>query len=283
MPEANEGQGATEGNQGQGEDNGQGQQAADWRAGLDPSIKDHPCLKDFKDPMDVAKSYVNVQKLIGVDKLPMPPNDAKPEVRDQFLNIVFDRLGRPKEAKEYKLTEVKLPDGVKLNTAPEALDALKTQAHKLGLLPHQLDGLYSWYMNDMANKLVEHDKGITKAKEDAEAALRQEYGQAYDSKVSKAQALLNKFAGDDYKALLDKGLGNDPAVVRFMSKMAEAISEDTFQKGGSESTMTPDEAKREIPKVMSQLQSMQQSNPEYKELLKRKRDLFTMAYPEGQA
>jgi hypothetical protein len=229
--------------------------------------------------MDVVKSYVNVQPLIGVDKLPIPPKDAKPEVREKFLNEAFDRLGRPKEAKEYKLTDVKLPDGVNIKSSPEALDALKTQAHKLGLLPHQLDGLYSWYMNDTASKVVAHEQGIVKARQDAEAALRQEFGAAYDGKVAKAQELLKRFAGDDFKSLLDKGLGNDPAVVRFMSKMAETISEDTVTRGTSEVTMTPQEAKNEIPKVMEQLTKMQQSDPGYKELVARKRVLYEMAFP----
>lgn len=254
----------------------------DWRSDIDVSIKDHPSLKDFKSPADLAKSWVEAQKLIGVDKLPMPPKDAKPEVREKFLNDVYDRLGRPKEAKEYKITDVKLPEGVDLKIAPDAVEALKTEAHKLGLLPHQLDGLYKWYVTDTANKVKAHNDGLTKEKQDTEAALRSEFGAAYDAKVAKAQELLNKFAGNDYKVLLDKGFGNDPAVVRFMAKMAETISEDTFAKGGAEATMTPEEAKAEIPKVMDMLSKMEQSHPEYKSLVARKRQLYEMAYPEGK-
>jgi len=250
----------------------------DWRTGLDPEIKDHPCLKDFKSEKEVVKSYVSVQRLIGVDKLPIPPADAKPEVREKFLNDVYDRLGRPKEAKDYKLSEIKLPDGVKFNIDPKGVDVLKTEAHKLGLLPHQLDGLYKWYMTDTANKVKAYNENIVKERQDSEAALRSEFGAAYDGKIAKAQELLNKFGGNDYKQLLDSGFGNNPAVIRFMSKMAEAISEDTFEKGGGEVTMTPDEAKKEAAKVTQQLVNMQQSDPEYKDLLKRKRELYEMAY-----
>lgn len=257
-------------------------QAADWRTGLDPEIKDHPCLKDFKNEKEVVKSYVNVQRLIGVDKLPMPPADAKPEAREKFLNDVYDRLGRPKESKDYKLGDVKLPEGVNLKVDPKGVDVLKAEAHKLGLLPHQLDGLYKWYMTDTANKVKAYNENIVKERQDSEAALRSEFGAAYDAKVAKAQELLNKFGGNDYKQLLDSGFGNNPAVIRFMSKMAEAISEDVFEKGGGEVTMTPDEAKKEIPKVMEQLTHMEQSNPEYKDLLKRKRYLYEMAFPEGK-
>jgi len=273
------GSGAGQAEAGQGEAGKAATVATDWRAGLDASIKDHPCLKDFKDPLDVAKSYVNVQKLIGVDKLPIPPADAKPEVRDQFLNIVFDRIGRPKEAKDYKITEIKLPDGVSAKTDPAFVEELKTTAHKLGLLPNQVDGLYSWYMNKAGSKAKEIEDSTVKARQDAEAALRSEFGAAYDGKVKKAQELLNKFAGDDYKALLDKGLGNDPAVIRFMAKMAEAISEDTFQKGSGEATMTPAEAQKELATIREQLVKMDKSNPEYRELLKRRNTVMEMANP----
>jgi len=269
---------------GQGAGSGEGGQAAnaggaDWRSGLDPEIKDHPCLKDFKSEKEAVKAYVSAQKLIGVDKLPLPPKDAKPEVREQFLNTVFDRLGRPKEAKEYKITDVKLPDGIDLKTSPEAIEALKVEAHKLGLLPNQLDGLYKWYMTDAASKLKAHGEAQEKAKQDAEASLRQEMGAAYQGKLAKASQLLQKFAGDDYKNLIESGFGNNPAVIRFMAKMAESISEDTFTKGSGEATMTPQEALKEIPTVQKKLQEMDQSNPEYKPLLERKKQLYAMAYP----
>lgn len=274
-----EGQGAGQAGQGDAGQGGQGSQAADWRSGIDVSIKDHPSLKDFKTPADLAKSWVEAQKLIGVEKLPMPPKDAKPEVREQFLNTVYDRLGRPKEAKEYKITDIKLPEGVNFKIDPAGIDALKVEAHKLGLLPHQLDGLYKWYMMDTINKVKSYNDNATKEKQDSEASLRSELGMAYDGKLAKAQGMLNKFAGNDYKALLDSGFGNHPAVIRFMAKMADAISEDTFTKGGSESTMTPKEAERELSKIRQQLVDMPQSNPEYKDLLKRRNDLMQMATP----
>lgn len=262
--------------QGEGGQGAAGGQPTDWRTGLDPQIKDHACLKDFKSANDVVKSYVNVQPMIGLDKIPMPPKDAKPEVREKFLNDVFDRLGRPKEAKDYKFSDVKLPEGMKID--PAGLETLKTEAHKLGLLPHQLDGLFKWYANDVSAKHNIHNEQMTKSKQDNEASLRTEFGSAYDAKVTKAQALLNKFGGDDYKVLLDSGFGNDPAVIRFMAKMAENMSEDSLNKGSSESTMTPKEAEAEIAKVQSAIQAMDRNNPEYKILLQRKRDLYEMAY-----
>ena len=252
--------------------------AADWRTDLDPSIKDHAVLQKYNTKNDAIKALVDVQPLIGLEKLPIPPKDASPETRDKFLSDVYDRLGRPKEAKDYKITDVKLPEGVKAD--PVFMDELKATAHKLGLLPHQVDGLYSWYMNTAGTRQKAATEASTKAREDSEASFRSEYGAAYDAKIAKAQSLLNKFGGDDVKQLLDKGLGNDPAVVRFMSKIADSISEDSFAKGGGESTMTPKEAEAELSKVRAQLIGMERNNPEYKLLLERRNDLMAMASPE---
>ena len=258
---------------------GQGSPAVDWRTTLPPDIKDHSALKDFKSEQDVVKAYVSAQPLIGVDKIPVPQNFDNPEVRAKFANTVYDRLGRPKEAKDYKLSEVKMPNNY--NLPPETREALKTEAHKLGLLPHQLDGLYQWYMKDTATKLQQQGEQNTKSRNEAENALRQEFGQAYDAKVTKAQQLLNKFAGDDYKALLDDGFGNRPEVVRFMAKMADVMSEDGYTGGTAEATMTPEEAQKELAVTRKKLMSMDKGDPEYKAVEKRRRELMEMSYPDS--
>lgn len=274
------------GSDGAGGAAGQGA-GADWRAGFDPAIKDHAALKDFKDPASLAKSYVEAQKLIGVDKIPVPQGFSdKPEIREKFLNEIADRLGRPKEAKEYKITDVKLPEGVSFKVAPEALDALKVQAHKLGLLPHQLDGLYNWYMTDSANKIKAQQDTIKKNIGDAEAELRSEWGSAFDAKKGLAEKVLDKFATAEERAhLIKTGFNNDPKIIRMLARFGETVSEDTFEKGGGETTMTPQEAESELTTVRAKLLKMNQSDPEYKAVLKRRNELMEMATPnkEGKA
>jgi len=254
--------------------------SVNWRSKLAPEIKDHACLQKYQSSDDVVKAYVDAQSLIGVDKLPIPPAGSNPEARDKFLNIAYDRLGRPKEAKDYKLSDTKIPEGVKIEQA--TMDAFKAESWKLGLLPHQLDGVYKFHMADMDRQIKAHKEQLASSAKESEAALRLEYGAAYDAKVTKAQTLLNSLAGDDYKQLLDSGFGNNPAVVRFMAKMADLVSEDSLTKGTGEVTMTPKEAEVEIAKVQNQLLAMDKSNPEYKLLLQRKRELYEMAVPNKE-
>jgi hypothetical protein len=273
-----EGSGAGQG-QGEAGKGKEGAGAQDWRANLDPAIKDHPCLKDVKDPMDVIQSWVGVQKMIGVDKLPIPPADAKPEVRNEFLNIAYDRLGRPKTAAEYKLSDVKLPEGVEVKPDAQFIDGLKTEAHKLGLLPHQVDGLYSWYMNSTGNRVKAYNDSVQKSIGDAKAELMSEYGAAYDAKYAIAEKVLNTFSTAEEREHLKKtGFNNDPKIIRMLVRFGESVSDDSFVKGSGESTMTPKEAESELVKIRQQLVDMPKSNPEYKVLEQRRRDLMEMAY-----
>jgi hypothetical protein len=134
-------------------------------------------------------------------------------------------------------------------------------------------------MTEAGTKIKAVQDNVAKAREDSEAALRSEFGAAFEAKVSKAQGLINKFGTDELKQLLDSGLGNNPAVVRFMVKVADSMSEDGFVRGSGESTMTPKEAQAELGKIRAQLIGMERSNPEYKLLLERRNDLMNMALP----
>ena len=61
---------------------------------------------DFKTPADLAKSWVNAQKLIGKEKIPLPGEKATKEDWD----VVFSRLGRPEKPEGYTLPEIEVPD-----------------------------------------------------------------------------------------------------------------------------------------------------------------------------
>ena len=72
------------------------QAAADWRASLAEDIKTDKSLASIKDVNSLAKSYIHAQKLVGVEKIPLPNKHAT----EEDWNVVFDKLGRPKSAEE---------------------------------------------------------------------------------------------------------------------------------------------------------------------------------------
>lgn len=263
---------------------GEGQ--ATWLSEVDPTIKDHPSLQNFKGVGDLAKSHVEMQKLVGLEKLPMPGKPYK-EAPDEY-SMVFDRLGRPSDPNSYKL-----PDNLEhIDGHPQVTDEqvgeFKALAHKIGLMPHQVEALYQ-YQHDRTRSAVEAQG--TMNSEQAEIAvkdLRKEYGTAFDGNVDLAKRMIGKFADDDFNSMVDAGLGNHPAFIRFAVKVAKNFGEDGefVGEGRPSMTMTPEEASKEIAAIKGEALKdpkhpyTNKMHPEHKAFVQKMSNLFAMAHPE---
>ena len=265
-----------------------------WRDGLDPAIKDHPSLATFKTPADVAKSYVEAQKLIGKEKLPVPSKDADPmaEGGNEEFNMVYDRLGRPSDPKNYAIPEVEKFDGMP-EVPEQVIDEFKSFAHKIGLLPHQVSAIYQWQHNQTAEGFKSNGEAVTKGLQESEASMRKEFGKAFDANIAGARNILTKFGGPEVmQALEASGLGNDPHLIRMMIKISQQFGEDgNINLGDSQpNILTPQEAKLEIDKIMADKPGAywnptdekgrkKFSDSEHKAMVQKLADLNAMAYP----
>ena len=190
---------------------------------------------------DFVKSYLHSQKLVGADKIPVPNKMAT----DEDWNAVYERLGRPETPDGYKY---ELPKETKLEES--TLKAFSEEAHKLGLLPKQAQGIINYY-----NSMAEQSEQAAQVNEEAarasaEAELRKEYGPAYDLKIAQARNLATNSLGSDFlkNTKLADGtvLGNHPQVVRAFADLASKMSEDSMVPGESTSAMTVKEIDSEI-------------------------------------
>lgn len=296
-PEGGEGGGeGGEGGEGGGEGGGAGAATLvpDWRESLEPSIKDHPSLANFKTPADVAKSYVNVQQLIGKKGVPLPSKEADPmqEGGNMEYNTVYDTLGRPSDPKAYEIPDVKLPEGLAAPTEQQ-ITGFKELSHKIGLLPHQVKALYQWNQEQATGMYTGHQEGVVKGLQESEAAMRQEYGKQFDGNLNNARNLIAKFGGQEVAAALESsGLGNNPHLIRMMVKIAGQFTEDgNIQLGEAQpAILTPDEAKIEVDKIMADKVGAYWNKPdakgikpfsdgEHKAMVKKVNDLLEMASP----
>jgi len=260
--------------------NQEGQEIIDWRSKLDPSIKEHPSLKNFKNEADLAKSWVEAQKLIGRDKIPVPGEKATKEDWD----MVFDRLGRPKTADGYKIPDVKYPDGYPAPTK-EFNESLKVKAHELGLLPAQVNELYNWFMSNEIDKYKQFSQSRDNMRITGENALRKAWGAAFEQNYQIAEQAVQKYGTEGFvEKLKASGLSNDPDMIKFIADMAKNFSEDSITGKPVGLTLSPEEAKSEIAKI--QAEAMKDKNhpmnskhhPEYQFFLKKWKDLHEMAY-----
>jgi len=103
----------------------------DWKESLPEDLKNDPSLLTVKDVPGLAKSYIHAQKMIGADKIALPGKNASEEEWD----AVYNRLGKPEEAKAYEEDFGDLP------IPEENVKNFKDAAHKLGLNQTQFKGL----------------------------------------------------------------------------------------------------------------------------------------------
>ena len=250
-----------------------------WLETLSPEIKDHPAMANMKTPADVAGAWVNAQKLIGADKIPVPTKDDDPN-----WGTVYERLGRPKTAAEYKAPEFKdLPEG--LNIDPERTKAWFEKAHQLGLSQKQAAEALSYYVGSQATLYNGEVAKMTEAKAAAEKALRAELGAGYDANIALAEKTLKFLYGDRSKEIAAK-FGNDPEFIRGMIKAGNELSEDVLGAGSPKpGELTPESAQREISAAYADPNHpfLNSQHPDHKWWVEeRMPQLMTLAYPDTE-
>ncbi|MBW1989420.1 MAG: hypothetical protein JRI97_07725, partial [Deltaproteobacteria bacterium] len=204
-----------------------------WKDTLPEEIKDHPALGKYETVEDLAKGLVNAQDLIGRKGIIPPGEKATDEDRARFLeglkphqDLIRQELFKPPETPEaYELPEVKTPEG--LGFAESYVDNFKQAAHKLGLTKEQAAGLWSTLGEASKSNYEEYAAQIEAKTAETEAALKKEWGEQYDANVERARRVVAAFGGEELADYLEQsGLGNHPALVKFMAAVGEKLSED---------------------------------------------------------
>jgi hypothetical protein len=238
--------------------------AADWRAGIaDEKLRADASLSKFKDLGSLAKSYVELQALQGSSiRVPGPDAgaDAIAEFRGKVMRhvpdaivlpadeagrakvepVVWEKLGRPKEAKEYALPQgVELPDDV--------AEALRKDALELGLTKSQFGAV--------AKRAADaRSKGSQAEKEDL-AALRKELGEAFDERAASARAVAVKLGVPEAAAA-----AMPARELRVWAGVAKAIGGEAHQVGGQGGAggggkLTPVEARAQANEIRQRILS----------------------------
>jgi hypothetical protein len=218
----------------------------DWKDIItDDEIKNHASIQNFKDIPSLVKSYIHAQKQIGADKIVLPKNDNDTEAWVELYN----KLGRPESIDGYELAEPKdLPESVSFNK--ELMSEFKTKAHEHGLTKKQAENLYNWYNEKMVGEAQNAVKQIDEATNEKIAALKNEWGKDFETKVETAKAVVKQFGSEQFVSYLEKtNLGNDPEMIKFMNNLAEVIAEDVLIKGDSTIAKTKEGAIQEITRL----------------------------------
>lgn len=251
-----------------------GQPPSDWVSGLTPELKNIVETKGYKTPADVVQAYANAERLIGVDKIPIP----KDGVWDATART---KLGIPETPDKYTYKRPELPEGLPWDQNFEK--AALTKAHELGLTPNQVQGLIDLYAGQRVSEFGGLDTMREQAQAEAAETLKKEWGNAYQVKLDNASRAAKMVGGDELvEALVETGAGNNPAIIRAFAKIGAMLGEDRMRSGQpSGFGLTPEEARAEATKLMSSPAYSNRNHIEHAEVVKKVESLFKQAYPDA--
>lgn len=260
---------------------------------LDPELREASNLKDFKSPNDLAKSYMELQKMVG-NSVRVPSADASPEAISDFKEkiksvdgVLFKddaelkyKLGTPKTVDEYDL-ESKIKSEIYDYIAPQ-VDVYKNKAHELGLTKDQAQGLL-----EMQQDLL--DKEITQMENqriETESMLKKRWGSDYDVRMDAAKKAAGIYAekyGDEVSKLLNSPAGNNPVFISMLADMSENFVEKGHEGMGKvEFGLTPHGAAAKIQEKRADRGFMKAYNdsmdPGHKHALAEMQKLYSIAY-----
>jgi len=213
---------------------------------LPDDIKGDPSLKVFTDVPGLIKSYVNAQKLVGADKFVVPSKDAG----DEAWKEVFQKLGVPENRDDYKVTP---EEGVDDEYFKSFLD----NAHAAGLLPSQAKKLADFqvkFATDQAKEIS--DKAELEMDRQIEE-FRVAEGDKFNTTVRNAKLVIKQFddADESFSALVesDPVIGNNPKLIKFLARVADSLTEDTFKATAISSIgTTAEEAQAKLNTIMGE-------------------------------
>ena len=220
----------------------------DFKSLIPDEYKEDKALANFQDMNQFVKSYLHAQKMVGLDKIPVPNKYAT----DEDWQEVYKRLGAPETPDQYKY---KFAKDQKVDEA--SLKAFNEVAQKNGLMPKQAENIVKFY-NELSQQSVNQEASkIDAARLETETALKTEYGAEYNKRLDQAKRLASQTLGADFlnNTILKNGskLGDNVSLIKAFSNLADKLSEDEIVKGEGTDYMSAKEIQKQIDSYLENL------------------------------
>jgi len=213
--------------------------APKWLDGADPDTLGYVQNKGWDDPVKAVQSYRNLEKLLGADKagnaIVLPKADADPKE----WGAVYDRLGRPADAKGY---EFKAPEFL----PKEVVEATLAKYHELGLSKSQGEKLAQFEAERAVTAQQQIEQQRTTQFQAQDSELKTEWGAAYNQNLTQAQAAMRAL-GLDAKLIdgISDAIGHK-ATMKLLQTIGSKTGEAGFVPGngapGFSGAMSPEQA-----------------------------------------
>lgn len=223
-----------------------------WKVALPEDIRGELCLDTFQDFPEMARQYVNAQKMVGKNKIVVPTDKSSPSEWEAF----FAATGRPKTAAEYKYTP---PTDVSLfDMSKESVSPMLAELHKAGYNQKQVDvafGVFSSAIKSLEASLQAEEQRIF---EESERIITQESGEAMEELKHDANLLLAQELPDETKrAKLVEALNDSelrPHVFGFLANMYRKYCAPSLgiQTPQGQTAMTPTQMRSKAQEMMAE-------------------------------
>lgn len=213
-------------------------------------LRDHPKLKEFKSPAELAKSLLNQEKLLGKKTLGITPlkegatDEEKAEWNAEFRRV----MAVPETPDGY---EFSFPEGTKVDEG--LLGWFKNASHELGLPPSMAQGVAQKW-NDHVNGYWEKEfKRMDEEKAANVAALEKHFGgpektaEAVELAKRGFAALAGKSGiAEEEATAFAKTFGDNATFLKVFSSIGKNTSqEDSQVSGGAGGSGKNDETRDE--------------------------------------
>lgn len=222
-----------------------------WYAGIqNPEVRTWTEAKGFKDPMAVAESAYNLEKLIGFDKagktVVIPDENSSPETRKAFLT----KMGVPDTAEGYKLP---VPAGASEGFAKEAAGWF----HENGVPAKAAEALTAKYAAYSEAQHAAMETAFVTKSEQEFTGLKGEWGAAFEQNLELAKRASLQFipgTPEERNAsvqALERAVGT-AKLLKIMSSIGQGLGEHKVMGGeGGGGIMTPAQATQRIAELRS--------------------------------
>lgn len=222
-----------------------------WRDSLSADLRNNPTLVNIPDIESLAKEHVNVQKMIGADRIVMPGEDATPEDMSAF----YTKLGRPEKVEDYDLSSIEIPEGLPWDG--EFQNSMISRMHELGLNQKQVQGMLGAYVETVGSQFEQATGDMQRTRETGISDLRNAWGRSYEAQVDLAKRAFIAGAGDNFEQvaglkMADGGMvGDHPDIIRAFAALGGKMSEHGLVGAtATRTTLSPAEAKSQANKLL---------------------------------
>lgn len=252
-----------------------------WIDDLPDDLKTSPSLSRYKASgiEGLARGYLNAERMISADKVPVPKDDTDTEAWDRF----YKAAGRPDDPTKYEFKKpAELPSGVSYDDHMETW--WRQSAHKAGLSARQASQLYGDYADRFFGQIKAGDEAAKAERTAARVELQRDWGAEFDLKYQFANAAYADMPADVVARLEQAGINRMPGFVKFMASISEKTRGESELREGPQAgggAKTPAQLQSEIAEFRQTHNAVMtdKSHPEHDLRVKQFTALFEQLYP----